>query len=224
MVHKKISRPRGRPRQYDPQLALQRAMSAFWQVGYSGASLDQLTDATAMNRPSLYAAFGDKRTLYLRTLDEYIHQAKITIGRALDRTLPLREGLQRFYDGALAAYLPAEDPARGCYLIGTALTEAPGDEDIRDRLAASLRAFDRALQARLQDAHEQGELPASADARSLALVASAVLHTLAVRARAGESRAALQGIVAMALDLICGPAQPAAKRQRRRHRSAAAAG
>lgn len=206
MVHKQGSRPRGRPRQYDPRQALQRAQRAFWRVGYSGTSLDQLTDATSMNRPSLYAAFGDKRSLYLRTLDEYVEQARAAIGAALDRKLPLREGLQRFYDAALAAYLPPDDRARGCYLIGTALTEAPGDEEIRTKLSRSLHAFDRALQERLQHARQEGELPASADPKTLAVMASAVLHTLAVRARAGESRPVLQTIVKMALDLICGPA------------------
>src|SRR5262245_37830311 len=76
MVHKKPAaraapRPRGRPRAYDADAALTQAMTAFWQLGYSATSLEQLSDATDMNRPSLYAAFGDKRALYLQTLDSY---------------------------------------------------------------------------------------------------------------------------------------------------------
>src|ERR1044071_6181888 len=64
-------RPRGRPRAYEPDVALARALDAFWEGGYSGTSLDQLVEATGMNRPSLYAAFGDKQALYLKALRSY---------------------------------------------------------------------------------------------------------------------------------------------------------
>ena len=75
MVHKKATRARGRPRAYDPTTALTGARDAFWRHGYSATSLDVLSDATDMNRPSMYAAFGDKRSLYLQTLDGYIADA-----------------------------------------------------------------------------------------------------------------------------------------------------
>ena len=163
-------------------------MSAFWRFGYSATSLDQLSDATDMNRPSLYAAFGDKRALYLQTLDSYTERSKEGIAKALDPELSLAEGLQRFYDSALAAYLPSGDPARGCYLIGTAVTEALGDEEVRTRLASALREFERMLEARIRKAREDGEIEATADPQVLAMIASAVLYTLAIRSRAGESR------------------------------------
>jgi hypothetical protein len=126
----------------------------------------------------------------------------------------LAEGLQRFYDSALAAYLPSGDPARGCYLIGTAVTEALGDEDVRTRLASALREFERMLEARIRKAREDGEIEATADPQVLAMIASAVLYTLAIRSRAGESRAFLRSVVATAIDLICGRA-PARKRRQR---------
>lgn len=218
MVHKKIvvrqaPRPRGRPRAYDADAALTDAMSAFWQFGYSATSLDQLSDATDMNRPSLYAAFGDKRALYLQTLDRYTERAKQVIAKALDPQLSLEEGLQRFYDSALASYLPPGDPARGCYLIGTAVTEALGDEEVRTRLAGALREFERMLEVRIQQARDKGEIDATADPQALAMIASAVLHTLAIRSRAGELRTVLRAVVATAIDLICGRA-PARKRRR----------
>ena len=192
MVQIKIARPeprpRGRPRAYDADAALAQAMSAFWRFGYSATSLDQLSDATDMNRPSLYAAFGDKRALYLQTLDRYTERSKEGIAKALDPQLSLAEGLQRFYDSALASYLPSGDPARGCYLIGTAVTEALGDEEVRTRLASALREFERMLEMRIRQAREDGEIDAKADPQALAMIASAVLHTLAIRSRAGESR------------------------------------
>src|SRR5262245_30196339 len=97
MVHKE-PRGRGRPRAYDPDEALRGATAAFWRLGFSGASVDQLSDATDMNRPSMYAAFGDKRALYLKTLDRYIEQSNRTIRRTLDYERPLAEVLRNFYE------------------------------------------------------------------------------------------------------------------------------
>jgi AcrR family transcriptional regulator len=219
MVHKKAAvsapRQRGRPRAYDTDTALAQAMSAFWQFGYSATSLDQLSAATDMNRPSLYAAFGDKRALYLQTLDRYTERSKEGIAKALDPQLSLAEGLQRFYDYALASYLPSGDPARGCYLIGTAVTEALGDEEVRTRLASALREFERMVAERIQQARADGELDATADPQALAMIALAVLYSVAIRSRAGESRAVLKSVVATAIDLICGRA-PVRKRRRAR--------
>src|SRR5690349_17005449 len=107
MVQKKENAPkrRGRPRAYDPEQALARAAARFWQAGYAGTSLDDLSEATGMNRPSLYAAFGDKRDLYLKTLAYYRDESRV-IGRdAQAGDPPLRVFLKRIYDGALALYL-----------------------------------------------------------------------------------------------------------------------
>jgi TetR/AcrR family transcriptional regulator, copper-responsive repressor len=208
-------RGRGRPRTYDPDAALAQAIRTFWKAGYSGTSLDDLGDATGMNRPSLYAAFGDKRALYLQTLDRYTERSKEGITKALDPQLSLAEGLQRFYDYALASYLPSGDPARGCYLIGTAVTEALGDEEVRTRLASALREFERMVAERIQQARADGELDATADPQALAMIALAVLYSVAIRSRAGESRAVLKSVVATAIDLICGRA-PVRKRRRAR--------
>jgi AcrR family transcriptional regulator len=188
-------------------------MGAFWQLGYSATSLDQLSDATDMNRPSMYAAFGDKRALYLKTLETYTERSKEGIARMLDPQLSLAEGLQRFYDHALASYLPSGDPARGCYLIGTAVTEALADEEVRTRLASALREFERMVEVRIRQARDDGEIDAAADPQALAMIALAVLYTMAIRSRAGESRAVLRSVAATAIDLICGRA-PARKRRR----------
>jgi AcrR family transcriptional regulator len=209
MVHKDTAakaRPRGRPRAYDADQALQGATRAFWRQGYSGTSLDQLSDATDMNRPSMYAAFGDKRALYLKTLQRYVEQANAATAEALDPALPLQESLRRFYALALSMYLPAGDKPRGCYLIGTATTEAVGDSVVRDSLREALRGFERALEERFRHARKSGELPASADPALLASMASAVLHSLAVRSRAGERREWLEEFVAGAVRLLCGSA------------------
>ncbi len=99
---------RGRPRAYDPQAALQRATDSFWRSGYSGTSLDEICAATGMNRPSLYAAFGDKHTLYLKALEHYWQLGLVTMREALaDRDRPLAEVLMRAYDARYRFISPA---------------------------------------------------------------------------------------------------------------------
>jgi len=128
-------RTRGRPRQYDPELALAKAAAAFWKHGYAATSLDDLAAATGMNRPSLYAAFGDKRDLYLKTLEYYREESRALAREVLADNPPLRVFLKRFYDKALELYLA--DGPRGCYSIGTAATVAAVDDKVRDFLADS---------------------------------------------------------------------------------------
>ena len=204
MVQKKVARTRGRPRAYDPNVALSGARDAFWRQGYSGTSLEVLSDATDMNRPSMYAAFGDKRALYLQTLERYTAEANALIERALDRGHSLQEGLRRFYDQALATYFDSGGAARGCYLIGTATTEAATDREVSAKLLTALHGFEHALEARLRDAKAAGELDTVADPAALAMIASSVLHSIAIRSRAGESRTALKALADTAIQLICG--------------------
>ncbi|HWT38320.1 MAG TPA: TetR/AcrR family transcriptional regulator [Paraburkholderia sp.] len=197
-------RARGRPRAYDADDALSNATNAFWLGGYSGTSLDQISDATGMNRPSLYAAFGDKHALYLSTLDRYVEAGVHGMRLALRDDMPLAQALQRVYDAALALYVPTGSEPRGCFLIGTAVVESKVDEAVRTRLAQGLKSFDREFEKRIRRAQTDGELAAEADAALLARVASAILHSLALRSRAGDSRTSLRATAAQGVALICG--------------------
>jgi AcrR family transcriptional regulator len=201
---KSEKRARGRPRAYDADDALSNATDAFWLGGYSGTSLDTLSDATGMNRPSLYAAFGDKHSLYLSTLDRYVEAGVQAMHLALRDDIPLPQALQRVYDSALALYLPTGGEPRGCFLIGTAVVESKVDDAVRTRLAQGLKSFDRAFEKRIRRAQTDGELSVNADAAVLARVASAILHSLALRSRAGDSRASLRATAAEGVMLICG--------------------
>jgi AcrR family transcriptional regulator len=198
-------RRRGRPRAYDPQAALQRATDRFWRSGYSSTSLDDVSAATGMNRPSLYAAFGDKHTLYLTALERYWQLNLDATREALaDGEQTLGEALMRAYDGQLSIYFSGDGPARGCFAIGTATTEAVEDPEIRSALAEGLRTLDADFEARLRMARERGELKSDADPSALAVLASATLHTIAIRARAGVPRAELREIARKAVNVICG--------------------
>jgi AcrR family transcriptional regulator len=207
MVQNKAVEPRrrGRPRAYDPQAALNRATDCFWRSGYSGTSLDEICAATGMNRPSLYAAFGDKHTLYLKALEGYWQLSLATVRKALaDCDRPLSEVLMRAYDAKLSIYFSGDDRPRGCFAIGTATTEAVEDPEIRSALAEEFRILDADFEARIRTAHERGELKNDADPAALAVLASATLHTIAIRARAGVPRAELRELARKAVGVICG--------------------
>ena len=192
---------RGRPRAYDPEVALARAADTFWKAGYAGTSLDDLAEATGMNRPSLYARV--RRQARPLSQDTRILSRRV---RALARAAladdpPLRVFLKRFYDKALELYL--DDGPRGCYSIGTAATVAAVDDHVRAFLADSMRTTDSFLKHQIEKAKERGEIAPDADPAALAYLATATLHTLAVRARAGLPRKELDALVDAAIGVIC---------------------
>lgn len=193
---------RGRPRAYDPQSALARAADVFWKAGYAGTSLDDLVEATGMNRPSLYAAFGDKRDLYLKTLDHYLQEFRTHARAIVADDPPLRVFFQRFYGKALDIYFA--DGPRGCYTVGTAATVAAVDDEVRQFLADRVRNADDFLGNRIEKARQRGEIARDADTTALAHLATATLHTLAVRSRAGVPRKQLDQLADGAINVICG--------------------
>ena len=197
-------RRRGRPRAYEPEVALARALDVFWKEGFAGTSLDDLSAATGMNRPSLYGAFGDKRELYIKSYEAYRDRARARMGEVFGVDMPLRELLERIYAIALDMYLSGKDGPRGCFTVMTAASEAVFDPAIRDMVITGLVETDRFFARVFKRAQERGELPASADTQVLALLASATMHTIAVRARAKVPRTELDAIVKGALDVMCG--------------------
>jgi AcrR family transcriptional regulator len=194
---------RGRPRAYDAQLALQRATEAFWRAGYAGTSMEALTAATGMNKPSLYAAFGDKRSLYFAALKLYWQTAFASMRKALSEPRNLEDALLRVYDGALSIYFAGDGSARGCFVVGTAVTEAAEDREIRSSLLAGFLTFDNDFEARFRTAREQGQLRGNRDPAALAILATATLHTIAIRARAGVPRARLRELARKSVAAIC---------------------
>lgn len=199
-------RGRGRPRAYDSEKALALALDTFWQHGYSATTLDELGVAMGMNRPSLYGAFGDKRALYIATLERYVAVSRAAMDEALSGDRPLKEALMHVYDLALGLYFRAGSAPKGCFLIGTAAVEAVNDEAVREILNKGLRSFDRSFEARLVRAQSSGELDPSADAAVLAKILSALMHTMAVRSRAGDKRAALRATAQAGVDMVCATA------------------
>jgi AcrR family transcriptional regulator len=197
---------RGRPRAYDPDLALTRAMDAFWKDGFAGTSLDELSAATGMNRPSLYGAFGDKRELYIKAYQHYRDRSRAGMVDLLSQGLPLRQLLQRVFDLALDIYFSGEEGPRGCFTVLTAASDAVFDPEIRAMVQSAVREMDRAFAGVFKAAQARGELAGTADPEALATLLTATIHTVAVRARARVPRKDLEVIANGLIDLICGPA------------------
>src|SRR6202158_2028938 len=111
---------RGRPRAYQPEIALGKALDLFRKDGFAATSLDDLSAATGMNRPSLYGAFGDKRELYIKSYARYRADARAAMQEIFRDELPIRERLQGIYAVALDIYLSGEAGPRGCFTVMTA--------------------------------------------------------------------------------------------------------
>ncbi len=156
-----------------------------------------------MNRPSIYAAFGNKRSLYLSALKTYWEAGYAAMREALAYDKPLAAALMGVYDRALSIYFPPRGQPLGCFAIGTAVTEAAEDLEIRSTLLTGLRALDDVFEARIRAAHKSGEVSHKADVEALAYLASATLHTIAIRARAGAERADLEKLARQAVAVIC---------------------
>ena len=196
---------RGRPRAYEPDVALAKALDLFRKDGFAATSLDDLSAATGMNRPSLYGAFGDKRELYIKSYQRYRDDARAAMIEIFRGELPVRKRLERIYAIALDIYLGGESP-RGCFTVMTAASEAVADPDIRAMVLEGFTELDKAFAACFRQAKENGEVPASADPIALSQLASATIHSIAIRARAGVPRKELEAIVKSAIDMMLGGA------------------
>ena len=194
---------RGRPRAYEPEVALARALDVFWKEGFAATSLDDLSAATGMNRPSLYGAFGDKRELYIKSYQRYRDDARAAMVDIFRNELPIKKRLECIYAVALDIYLSGDSGPRGCFTVMTAASEAVFDSEIRAMVLEGFSELDKAFTACFRRARENGELPESADPAVLAQLASATIHTIAIRARARVPRRELEAIVKGAIDVMC---------------------
>jgi AcrR family transcriptional regulator len=214
MVQKKEDSPeapsapkrRGRPRAFEPEVALGKAMDAFRDGGFAATSLDDLSEAMGINRPSLYGTFGDKRDLFLKAYERYRHEMAATFAGAFDPGLTLRETLEKIYATAIDVYLAGENGPRGCFTVMTATSEAMADPEIRSYVQKALGSTQRTLAKRFQVAQEAGELSSTANLQVLAQIAASTVEAIAIRSRARVARVELEAIAKGTVDLICGSA------------------
>jgi len=186
-----------RPREFDTDDALERATRLFWTKGFEQTSLDELCAATGLGRSSLYAAFGDKRALYLRALARYEERSAARITAALDGKL-IRDGLAAFL-AALIDDIVAGPGRRGCFIGNCAAELARLDRAAAAQVRASLGRIEAAFREALAQARSRGELPAGADVAALARFLTAGIQGLRLVGKTSPDRAVLEDIGAVML-------------------------
>lgn len=196
------ARPRGRPRKYDPETALTAASGVFWRKGYEATSLDDLAAATGMNRPSLYAAFGDKEQLYFAALEFNANTMIAGVEAITSADLNVRAFAKTLFARASDLYLSGNGSARGCFITGTALTPSYVSEKVQAFVRKTFEHIDDLIEARFRKAKRAGELDKDADPRALALLTGSTLHELSILARTGAPRSALEERARLAIKLM----------------------
>lgn len=185
-------RPRGRPRSFDPEEVLDAAVLVFWEKGYDGASIEDLTEAMGINRPSLYSTFGSKRELFIQAIDRYAATHGNRAFSAFRLEPDNRKAVERFFEASIECATEDGKP-RGC-LINTIATEAAeNDAELRDKLSKMLSKTDTAMAKRIK-ANQDDVTSKIHDPEGLARMAHSVTHSIMTRARAGASRQELADI------------------------------
>jgi AcrR family transcriptional regulator len=196
---KRIAAPAGRPREFDADEALGKAVAVFRQKGFEGTSLDDLTRAMGINRPSLYAAFGNKEDLFRKALDRYVEQGLVRLQEFLSEPTAYRA-----IEKVLMSIVEKSgcSDARGCLLVQGALACGDEAQPIRLELAARRQQIEVIFRQRFERAIAEGDLPADSSATSLAAYVATVLQGMSVQSSGGASREALLGIARTALNAI----------------------
>lgn len=190
------ARTRGRPRSFDRATALEAALLAFWEHGYEATSVSDLTRVMDIGTPSLYAAFGDKRSLFEEVVQEYGVRYGSFGDRALAEEPTARAGIERMLREAAAEYTAPGRPP-GCLVIHAAAncSTAEVEESLRERRNANIAAIERRIGADV----EAGVLPPDTDAAALARYTGAMIQGMSQQARDGASRTELEALAEIAL-------------------------
>jgi AcrR family transcriptional regulator len=190
---------RGRPREFCVDHALAQALRVFWEKGYDGASLTDLTDAMGITRPSLYAAFGNKESLFRKALDLYEREKLDYIGKALAQ--PTARGVaETMLRGSVDNVMSSNEP-HGCLGVITSVACGPDSQSVREDVNQRGAAGKKALAERFERAKAEGDLPAHVDPEGLMRVLVSMLQGISVQANQGASREELDRLVDSALAL-----------------------
>ena len=190
----------GRPREFDRDSALERAMETFWTRGYERTSVQDLTDRMGIQRGSLYAAFGDKRQLFLEALDRYESRFHADMERLLE-TPPTREGIRRIFERVLSD-CACDDGTKGCLMTNTAVALAEEDDEIWARVRANLSRIENVFAAALHEAAGRGEISRRQSPRALARFLTNSLQGLRVLTKCRVELDVLQDTVETTLSIL----------------------
>jgi AcrR family transcriptional regulator len=187
----------GRPREFDTDAALDKAMRLFWRKGYEGTSVADLTEKLGISRPSLYAAFGDKQSLFRAALDRYAAGPAGYVAAALGKPTA-REVAEQLLKGAADLQAGSRNPG-GCLTVNGAIASGDEAEPVRQALNAHRNAGVALLRRRFEQAKLQRDLPKDSDPAALASFVAAVVYGMAVLASGGASRKDLQSVIDTAM-------------------------
>ena len=186
-IKKPISRRRGRPRSFNREEALDRAVLVFWDKGYEGASIEDLRQAMGINPPSLYAAFGSKRKLFIAAIDRYATTYGSRPFAAFCLEPDVRKAVENLFESSIRCTTEKGKP-RGCMIANVATVEAPRDTEVRNKLTGIFARTDEAIASHIREAQEHGLALGVDDPKMLANMVVSVTHSIATRARSGASR------------------------------------
>ncbi|GAA4752772.1 TetR/AcrR family transcriptional regulator [Sphingomonas daechungensis] len=190
---------RGRPREFCVDRALAQALRVFWEKGYDGTSLTDLTEAMGITRPSLYAAFGNKDALFRKALDLYETEKLAYIRQALEQ--PTARGVAEVMLRGSVDNVMAYDEPHGCMGVITSVACGPDSQSVREDVVKRGEAAKRALMERFDRAKQEGDLPSHVDSEGLMRVLIAMLQGISVQASQGATRDELDRLVESGLAL-----------------------
>jgi AcrR family transcriptional regulator len=183
-MKKKSTRPRGRPRSFDRDAALDRAITTFWAKGYNGASMDDLTKSMGISRPSLYATYGNKHDLFMATIDRYAETLGCKPMEAFFGERHITDAVAAFLDMGIRC-VTAENEPKGCLIASVATVRAQEDAQVRGKLSVIFSEVERLITDGFVAAQDQGQLPQDANPQALASIVISISHSFAARARVG---------------------------------------
>lgn len=189
---------RGRPREFDTQQALERAMMLFWEKGYQATSLDELTAAMGITRPSLYAAFGDKEKLFVQAVEFYQQRFSQRIGSALSEDIDTKSAISLMLQRTLEIHTNPALP-RGCFIVNSTLECCTWSDFLQRKFAEHYALSEAAIYERLRQGQMKGDVPADVDIRSLAQFYNGVSQGIAVLAKAQNDPVAIRNIANTAM-------------------------
>ncbi len=205
------ARPRGRPRSFDERNALEKATQVFWSKGYDGVTIDDLVAGMGVGRPSLYAVFGDKRTLFLRVLKDYAEKKGALAAKALLSPQTLRESLARFLKHVVET-ATEKGSARGCLLLCVA--PLVDDAEVRKFLQNAASGVVALVEGRFRDGITAGEIPSDFPVAVRASQLIDFARSLKMRAQIGTPRKTLLRDAEEAADLVLLPRLKAISKQK----------
>ena len=187
----------GRPRAFCVEQALDRALQVFWQKGYEGASLTDLTDAMGINRPSLYAAYGNKEALFRKALDRYVANAGEFFRQCLDQQTA-RTAVENLLNLSVEGVTCADNP-HGCLMVRCALSSSETADSVRLELIRRRADVESILRKRLERAKTEGDLPTDVNIADLARYVMTIHQGMSVQAAGGATREQLRRVVKNAM-------------------------